>query len=162
MYVCVEVSGEGMRNSTKKIHIQRGTDDIRGSLFTADQKWSVAAGWPLARREPFPETLSKTVNVVGSVGLRGCHPVHCGSGRFLACESSVNSPGREQVSLGSWQSPWHTWWKGTMKRDTCHLVSQKPGVLTSTTEDSLMVTGCLGHFQWVLKKKKIEQIIVSL
>lgn len=44
MYVCVEVGGEVMRNSTKQIHIQRGTDDIRGSLFTADRKWSVAAG----------------------------------------------------------------------------------------------------------------------
>lgn len=41
-----------------------------------------------------------------------------------------------------------------MKRGTYHLTSQKPGVLTLTTVDSLMVTGYLDHFQWVLKKKK--------
>lgn len=34
-----------------------------------------------------------------------------------------------------------------IKRGTYHLTSQKLGVLTLTIEDSLMVTGCLDHFQ---------------
>lgn len=38
-------------------------------------------------------------------------------------------------------------------KSTCHLVSQKPGVLKLTAERSSMVTGCLDRLQWGLKKR---------